>query len=179
MVVSHLFTAISLQKESKLVAVKHARLKLDVHRRGLGKEDSWRTGRGGLHLVGWGESKLLLGLVVIQNVIQTALDQIANTGLHVVGGKLYDLSHGFSLQELIHRFLVVACPNEQIGMRALANNDGVGNKYLPDRGQVKSARNSRDICMRGLRRKTLRDVPHGTCGREWRPLRVRLGAPQA
>ena len=69
-VVSYLFTAISMQKESKIVAVKHARLKLDLHRLGLEKEDRRRTGRGGLHLVGWEESELLLlGLAITQHVV--------------------------------------------------------------------------------------------------------------
>ena len=83
MVVTHFFTAVSLQKEGKLVAVKHARLKLDAQRLGLEKEDRrW----AGFHLVGWEEHEqlLLLGLVVIPKGVQTAFGQIANKGLHVV-----------------------------------------------------------------------------------------------
>ena len=92
-VVTHFFTAVSLQKEGKLIAVKHARLKLDVQRLGLEKEDRLWTG---LHLVGWEEHEQLLlpGLVVIPKGVQTALGQIANKGLHIVVGKPYDLPAG-------------------------------------------------------------------------------------
>ena len=80
-----------------------------------------RRQKEGLQLVDWGGSKLLLlGLVIIQNAVQSAIDQIA---------KLYNLSHRFSLQELmmllIHSFFVVAFPNEQVGMLALADDHSV------------------------------------------------------
>ena len=39
----------------------------------------------------------------------------------VVVGKPYDVCSGFSLQELIHRLLVVAFPNRQLGVLALAD----------------------------------------------------------
>ena len=78
-----------------------------------------RRQKEGLQLVDWGGSKLLLlGLVIIQNAVQSAIDQIA-----------YNLSHRFSLQELmmllIHSFFVVAFPNEQLGMLALADDHSV------------------------------------------------------